>query len=379
MLQSFRAGVCRDLRRRAGGAARHGAGRAVQQLPATAQRASGGGSGSALRAMQIADHAAYLEEVSVLQAQGHPILSPSDRAGLHPLLIPLASCPAAGGPDASAPAGAESVVVGLLRWADPGRHKGMTLPVVSMSRGARGVRLLARSVDEYLHRILAEEDAAAGSGGTTPLADAASAAAAVEVAELYPRGAVERSGLTGPKFNLYLIKKVGMHPDVAEALSLGHLGRGDATSAMVAGEWYMRNGHFPGWARPYEFCADLYRKIGKREEECRDVARMALRSPWWTLSSYEDTVAMAQLSGTPEEVRWILSEEATAQRTGAVTGLNYKEPRTPVELAMEEADAVMDMVAGGSLEGGFDAAREALAAAYEKAGLIDAANFIRAA
>jgi hypothetical protein len=52
-----------------------------------------------------------------------------------------------------------------------------------------------------------------------------------------------------------------MFPDVAEALSLGHLARGDATSAMVAGEWYMRNGHFPGWARPYEFCADLYRQV----------------------------------------------------------------------------------------------------------------------
>ncbi|KIY92887.1 hypothetical protein MNEG_15076 [Monoraphidium neglectum] len=201
--------------------------------------------------MQIADHAAYLEEVSVtacpkllpalikaLEAQGHPILSPSDRAGLHPLLIPLASCPPPpGGPDAAAPAGSESVVLGLLRWADPGRHKGMALPLVSMSRGARGVRLVARSVDEYLHRLLAEEDAAAGSGGPTPLADAASASDAAGVAELYSRGAVERLGLGGAKFNLYLIKKVGMFPDVAEALSLGHLARGDATSAMVAGEW----------------------------------------------------------------------------------------------------------------------------------------------
>ncbi|KIY92426.1 hypothetical protein MNEG_15538 [Monoraphidium neglectum] len=84
---------------------------------------------------------------------------------------------------------------------------------------------------------------------------------------------------------------------------------------------------------------------------------------------------------TPEEVRWVLSEEATAQRTGAVTGLNYKEPRTPVQLAMEEAAAVQDMVAAGAGAGagGFDGAREALAAAYDKAGLVDAANFIRAA
>lgn len=52
-----------------------------------------------------------------------------------------------------------------------------------------------------------------------------------------------------------------MFPDVAEGLSLGHLSRGDVTSSLVAGEWYMKNQHFPGWGRPYEFCADLYRKV----------------------------------------------------------------------------------------------------------------------
>jgi hypothetical protein len=31
-----------------------------------------------------------------------------------------------------------------------------------------------------------------------------------------------------------------MFPDVAEALALGHLGRGDVTSALVAAEWCAR-------------------------------------------------------------------------------------------------------------------------------------------
>jgi hypothetical protein len=52
-----------------------------------------------------------------------------------------------------------------------------------------------------------------------------------------------------------------MFPDVCEALSLGHLARGDATSAMVASEWYMRNNHFPGWGRPYEFASELFQKV----------------------------------------------------------------------------------------------------------------------
>lgn len=53
-----------------------------------------------------------------------------------------------------------------------------------------------------------------------------------------------------------------MFPDVCEGLALGHLGRGDVTSALVAAEWYMKEGrHFPGWGRPYEFAAELYLKV----------------------------------------------------------------------------------------------------------------------
>ncbi|GFH08268.1 uncharacterized protein HaLaN_03203, partial [Haematococcus lacustris] len=44
------------------------------------------------------------------------------------------------------------------------------------------------------------------------------------------------------------------------------------TSALVASEWYMRNNFFPGWARPYEFAAELFTRL-KREEEARDMAR----------------------------------------------------------------------------------------------------------
>ncbi|GBF98503.1 hypothetical protein Rsub_11494 [Raphidocelis subcapitata] len=389
MLHTLGSGARWGLRRHAGGMARAPC---RAPLVRSAQRGGARGgcglsSGTAARAMQIADHVTYLEEVSVtacpkllpallqvLQAQGHAIVPPSERAGLHPLVIPLAAAPAPP-PPAGASVVGDAVVLGLLRWADPGRHKGMALPVVAMSRGARGVRLLARSVDEYLHRVLAEEEDAAGAGGPTPLADAASAASPAAVAELYSRGAVERSGLGGAKFKLYLVKKAGMYPDVSEALSLGHLARGDVTSALVAAEWYMRNNHFPGWGRPYEFAAELYKKT--REEECRDVARLALRSPWWSLSCYEESVSMAQLSGTPEEVRWVLSEEAAAQRTGAVTGLNYREPVSPVMAAVSEAEGALDMVAAG--QGDYESAREPVAAAYERAGLSDAANFIRAA
>ena len=40
-------------------------------------------------------------------------------------------------------------------------------------------------------------------------------------------------------------------------------------SALITAEWYMRKNHFPGWARPFEFNAQLYDSIG-RHEEARD-------------------------------------------------------------------------------------------------------------
>jgi len=43
-------------------------------------------------------------------------------------------------------------------------------------------------------------------------------------------------------------------------------------SALIASEWYMRNEFFPGWARPYEFAAELLAGQ-KRDEEARDMAR----------------------------------------------------------------------------------------------------------
>ena len=61
-------------------------------------------------------------------------MSPADRAGLHPLLIPLAA--AQQQQEGSSDAGEELTC--LLRW--PEGHKGMELPVVSMARGGTQVR-----------------------------------------------------------------------------------------------------------------------------------------------------------------------------------------------------------------------------------------------
>lgn len=61
------------------------------------------------------------------------------------------------------------------------------------------MRLLARSLDEYLHRALAEEEQHGGSG-------AVAAAAGPEGGALYEAGAYGRSGL--PTLDAYLTRKV---------------------------------------------------------------------------------------------------------------------------------------------------------------------------
>lgn len=75
----------------------------------------------------------------------------------------------------------------------------MPLPVVSMAREGSGMTLLARSIDEYLARALAEEESALGGPG--PAAEAAGAAAS----DLYAPGALASSGL--PSLDAFLVRK----------------------------------------------------------------------------------------------------------------------------------------------------------------------------
>lgn len=324
--------------------------------------------------MQIAEHSAYLEEVAVaaspkrlpallrvLEAQQHQLVSPSERHKLHPFVVPL--CNLADG----------SGIVGILRWPDPNNHKNMTLPVVRTTRGGHTVTILSRSVDEHLHRLLAQEDVSAGSSGERPLA----AAAGGECEELYSRGQAASSGL-GSRIELYLIKRAGLYPDVCEGLALGHLQRGDTTSALVAAEWYARVDHFPGDARPHEFGWGVLAGLG-RHEEARDTARVALRMPWWTLQhGYLKTVTTAKLKGGPLEVKALLNEEGAVAATQLALKQSFREPKTARQVALDAAATLMDLVAAGE-QASYDDVSAELADKYSEAGLLDVANFIRAA
>ena len=326
--------------------------------------------------------------VRLLTAQGLSPVDPAARAGLHPLLIPLATGASAAKVTGWAPADActsstsplpgspphpgPSIVVGLLRWAaDAAGERG--LPVVLTSPGSPRLTLLARSAEEFTHRALAEEEAARGDA-TGPYAAAVGPADSPYTPGDVPTGTASPPS---PAFDAHLVRRVGIFPDVAERLIARHLAKGDTMSALITGEWYSRKGAFPGWGRPYEAAARVYSSLG-RSEEARDCARAALALPWWGLEhGFAAAAALAQLPPTPEGVRGALA----AAEAGA--GGVPVSARTDGQAAAEAAGAAFDDVSGGEVgaDGRVDWAASIgpAAEALDAAGLKDVAAFVRAA
>ncbi|KAJ0984657.1 hypothetical protein J5N97_003013 [Dioscorea zingiberensis] len=151
--------------------------------------------------------------LNVLQARGETIVSPGAREGLIPLVIPLSIRPS-------------GALTSLLRW--PTSPPGMEMPIVEVHK--HGVWLLAKNVDQYIHRILVEEDADASKEHIDKLWDAASAAGK----KLYTKGDFLESGITD--LDVYLLKKVGLFPDVLERKVAHHFQKGDHEVAEIA-QW----------------------------------------------------------------------------------------------------------------------------------------------
>ncbi|KAF8034699.1 hypothetical protein BT93_C0883 [Corymbia citriodora subsp. variegata] len=151
-------------------------------------------------------HLHYL--LKVLQTRGETIVSPGSRQGLIPLVIPLAQ-------------NLSGDVTGLLRW--PTALPGMEMPVVEVRK--HGVWLLAKNVDQYIHRILVEEDA-----NSQKSSDELYHASSEAGKELYNKGDFAKSQMKN--LEAYLLKKVGMFPDVLEHKVTRHFDEG-----MNHGDW----------------------------------------------------------------------------------------------------------------------------------------------
>ncbi|XP_074582106.1 protein IN CHLOROPLAST ATPASE BIOGENESIS, chloroplastic-like [Curcuma longa] len=299
------------------------------------------------------DHFSFIEDVAaarapeslnhllnMLQSRGEALISPAAKEGMIPLVIPLSESPS-------------GKLTSLLRW--PTSPPGMEMPVVEVHK--HGVWLLAKSVDQYIHRLLVEEDA--NVENSNKLWDASAEAGQ----KLYKKGDLLESGIAD--LDMYLLKKVGLFPDVIERKISRHLEKGDQVSAMITGEFYTKQ-HFPGFGRPFAFNAQILLKVG-RNLEAKDAARGSLKSPWWTLGfKYQDVADIAEWED--EQIEYIkekISQEGRKE--------DLKKGKAAEQVALDEAAFLMDLA---SIDGSWNEVVDRIAECYMEAGLHDIAKFI---
>lgn len=292
-------------------------------------------------ATQPPEHLPHL--LKMLQVRGEPIIPPGAKQGFIPLVIPLAKGNSGSG-------------TALLRW--PTAPPGMDMPVVEVRK--YGVWLLAKNVDQYIHRILVEEDAKNSLESVNELFHAAADAGE----NVYKKGDFAASEVSN--LDVYLLKKVGLFPDIIERRVMNHFEKGDHVAAMVTGEFYTKKEHFPGFGRPFVFNAEILLKVG-RKNEAKSAARGALKSPWWTLGcKYKEVADIAEWED--EQIEYIedkVSEEGKQE--------DLKKGKEPAQIALDKAAFLLDLA---SVEGKWGDFLERIAECYKEAGLHDIARFV---
>nr|XP_043615469.1 protein IN CHLOROPLAST ATPASE BIOGENESIS, chloroplastic-like isoform X2 [Erigeron canadensis] len=277
-------------------------------------------------------------------SSGESVISPATKQGMIPLAVPLSK-------------NSSGSVTALLRW--PTAPAGMEMPVVEVR--SYGVWLLAKNVDQYIHRILVEEDAKGSAEGINELFQASGEAGE----KLYTKGDLSKS--RNSNLDVYLLQKVGLFPDILERKVMDHFKKGDHVSAMVTGEFYTKKEHFPGFGRPYVFNAKILLKVG-RNSEAKDAARGALKSPWWTLGCpYQEVADMAEWDD--EQIEFIkekVSEEGKQE--------DLLKGKDAAQISLDEAAFLLDLA---SIEGKWDEHLERIAQCYEEAGLPEIAKFVK--
>lgn len=304
----------------------------------------------------FSDHASFIKDLAaakppehlnhllkILQGRGEQIISPGAKQGLLPLAVPLSK-------------NNSGSVTALLRW--PTAPTGMEMPVVEVRE--YGVWLLAKNVEQYIKRILVEEDVKNPQERNEELFHASADAGN----HFYEKGDFAASQL--PSLETYLLKKVGLFPDILERKVKQHFEKGDHVSALVTGEFYTKKEHFPGFGRPFVFNAQILLKVG-RTLEAKDSARVALKSPWWTLGcTYQEAADLAQWED--EQIEYIKERVTDEGRQE-----DLKKGKEPAQVALDEAAFLLDLA---SVDGTWDACIERVAECYREAGLHDIATFI---
>lgn len=291
---------------------------------------------------------AYLDGILTVLSEvlGEEFVQPSDRAALHPFLVPLTSA-------------ADGAVTGLLRW--PTAPNDMELPVVRTLAGDLGLELLAVSSRCYVLRALA----AADFSGRVAEREQIRAGCFLDTG--YRDGDVDKSSLGLERF---LIMKVGPFPDLYEGLVAFHNAKGDSQSALVTCEKAATV--FPGWGRAHVFHAEMLSSMG-RETEARDAARFSLQLPLWTLGGHEKVRAMGRLAGYEDDeslgkIYLRLYEDKREHEIG--------DGKAPEQVALDRAAYLLDYAVASCAED-WEHTREPLSELYQEGTLNEIATFVR--
>jgi hypothetical protein len=304
-------------------------------------------------------------------------VAPSARGGLHPLIVPLSRAPdgqarpsrcIAALTAASHALGPSLQLTALLRWPTT---PDAFFPLQLVRPAGTALSLRARSASEFLHRALAEEDAA---GGARPVAEALRGEALPFA--YTPGAAAARPATSVPArhsaLDVYLARAAGKFDDVARRLVAGHLTAGDPASALVTVDWYSGGDHFKGWAAPQAFAAHFLAQLG-RNDEARDAARTALaRGPFWSLGApLAPTAALAGFAG-----RSAADIRAAVADGGIALDPALKQAKTAAQRALDAAELALDRVSAG--EASWDDVAAELAEAYAAAGLSEVSRLVGA-
>uniref|UniRef100_A0A7N0V872 Uncharacterized protein n=2 Tax=Kalanchoe fedtschenkoi TaxID=63787 RepID=A0A7N0V872_KALFE len=286
-------------------------------------------------------HLNYL--LKMLQIKGESVISPGSRQGFIPIVVPLTR-------------NNSGAVTALLRW--PTAPLGLEMPVVEVRK--HGIWILAKDVDHYIHRILVEEDVNSSLKSKPELFEVSTGFGK----NFYKKGDFAKSQISN--IDDYLLRKVGLFPDVLERKVMHYYEKGDHISALVTADFYTKKEHFPGIGRPFVFNAEVLLKFG-RGLEAKDAARGALKSPWWTLGcQYQEVAGVAQWDDEPiENIKKMMSKEKMQE--------DLSNGKSPEQIAIDEAAFLLDLA---SVEGNWDQYTEQIVECYEKAGLHDIARFV---
>lgn len=220
--------------------------------------------------------------LEALKLSGKEIVSPNNRKGLNPFLIPLARDPK------------DNSMTCYLRW--PTQREDMDLQIVQTQEA--GVKLVSPSTDKLCHRLLVESDFY-GEKTAPHLAELVN-----KDGTLYNLGDY-LSFLKSGKFpsstpaelrlvlDRFVLSKVGPFVDCYERLAENFYNQGNSVSSLVTCERSATV--FYSWGHPNAFHAQMLVKMD-RIREAKDTARSCMANPKWTLASTFEVSSLLYLT-----------------------------------------------------------------------------------